>query len=86
MRPLRRLRELQLIELSILLGRSFAIVLEEKADAASKVSGNEKEQAQRVAMLAKMSAIAKMEKKFHYFDAAKMEKSFITLMLVAILI
>jgi hypothetical protein len=74
MQPLRRLRELQLMELSILLGRSFAIVLEEKADAASKVSGNEEEQAQRVAMIAKMSAIAKME------------KSFITLMLVAILI
>jgi hypothetical protein len=31
------------MEISILLGRSFAIVLEEKADAASKVSANEEE-------------------------------------------
>lgn len=58
------------MEISILLGRSFAIVLEEKADAASKVSANEEEQAQHVAMIAKMSAIAKMEKKIHYFDAS----------------
>jgi len=48
----------------------FCNFLKEKADAASKVSGNEEEQAQRAAMIAKMSAIAKTEKMFFDFDAS----------------
>ena len=45
-------------------------VLKEKTDAASKVSGSEEEQAQRAAMISKMSAIAKTEKIFFDFDAS----------------
>ena len=45
-------------------------VLKEKTDAASKVSGSEEEQAQRAAMISKMSAIAKTEKICFDFDAS----------------
>jgi hypothetical protein len=48
----------------------FSMFLKEKADAASKIVGNEEEQAQRAAMIAKMSAIAKTEKMFFDFDAS----------------
>jgi len=48
----------------------FSKFLKEKADAASKITDDSEEKAQRAALIAKMSAVAKSENMFFDFDAS----------------
>jgi len=48
----------------------FCACLTEKAEAAAKVTDDSEEKAQRAALIAKMSAVAKAEKMFFDFDAS----------------